>query len=232
MKESKEFLNLPVITTKEGNEIAMTTGFLLNADQRKAVAIAVKDDEYYKELKLIPVSQIIGVGKDALIISSPDIIISYTNIASAESLLKENISIIGTTVITSTGEIKGKVIEYSLDDDYNIVNLTVKNGDEIYDVPINNVDVLAKKHTVINLSSDIKSNETHDNKIESIASEKPSKFFREAWLKENIDSFIDGKLSQPLMNYEKGTLITEELLKDASQHASEESLNNFQLYVE
>lgn len=47
MKESKEFLNLPVITTKEGNIIATTMKFLLNADEKKAVAVTVKSNKYY-----------------------------------------------------------------------------------------------------------------------------------------------------------------------------------------
>lgn len=140
-------------------------------------------------------------------------------------MLQEDISVIGTTVITSTGEIKGEVIEYSLDDDYNIVNLTVKDGDEIYNVPIAKVTVLAKKYTVINALSDnvqvkdISENHLEDTSIKDISVESNKEILEQEWLRKcetllktgvrfNKGFIINGK------QYNAGTVITKELLKE------------------
>lgn len=223
IKESKEFLNLPVITTEEGNEIATTVNFLINANEKKVVAITVKDSEYYKALKLIPVKQIIGVGKDALIINKPNNIIPYTNIASAENLLQDGISIIGTTVINNNGEVKGTVSEYCLDEQYNIVKLIIHNNDEVYDIPIDKVNVLAKEHTVIN-----------DNLLNDVKEEKviPKDWFSEYKLILEGEPKLTNTLRIKDKTYSSGTKLNEQILKEICDTGDEKILNDLYNYIE
>lgn len=106
IRKSKDFLNLPIISCSEGITVGTTVKFLINATEKKVSSIIVSDDEYYKGVKLLPVNLILGVGNDALVINKSSNIVPYTNIATAEDLLKEQIDIISSVVINNHGKKK------------------------------------------------------------------------------------------------------------------------------
>ena len=131
IRKSKDFLNLPIISCSEGITVGTTVKFLINATEKKVSSIIVSDDEYYKGVKLLPVNLILGVGNDALVINKSSNIVPYTNIATAEDLLKEQIDIISSVVIN------------------NIVNVIINKNSNLVSIPIGKVKVFGKKLTII-----------------------------------------------------------------------------------
>lgn len=109
----------------------------------------MSDDEYYKGVKLLPVNLILGVGNDALVINKSSNIVPYTNIATAEDLLKEQIDIISSVVINNHGKKEGIVDEFEIDDEYNIVNVIINKNSNLVSIPIGKVKVFGKKLTII-----------------------------------------------------------------------------------
>ena len=149
IRKSKDFLNLPIISCHEGITIGTTVKFLINATEKKVSSIIVSDDEYYKGVKLLPVNLILGVGNDALVINKSSNIVPYTNIATAEDLLKEQIDIISSVVINNHGKKEGIVEEFEIDDEYNIVNVIINKNSNLVSIPIDKVKVFGKKLTII-----------------------------------------------------------------------------------
>ena len=170
IRKSKDFLNLPIISCHEGITVGTTVKFLINATEKKVSSIIVSDDEYYKGVKLLPVNLILGVGNDALVINKSSNIVPYTNIATAEDLLKEQIDIISSVVINNHGKKEGIVEEFEIDDEYNIVNVIInKNSNNISD---DNIDKEKELHSDVNVVSPLDNlptnpiNDTNDiNKI-------------------------------------------------------------------
>lgn len=165
IRKSKQFLNLPIITCNEGITVGKTVKFLINATDKKVSSIIVNDDEYYKGVKLLPVNLILGVGNDALVIDKSNNIVPYTNIATAEDLLKEKIEIISSTVINNHGIKEGIVDEFEIDDDYNIVNIIINKNTDLLPIPINKVKVFGKNLTII---EDLNANDVIHNNTEAI----------------------------------------------------------------
>lgn len=149
IRKSKDFLNLPIISCHEGITVGTTVKFLINATEKKVSSIIVSDDEYYKGVKLLPVNLILGVGNDALVINKSSNIVPYTNIATAEDLLKEQIDIISSVVINNHGIKEGIVEEFEIDDEYNIVNVIINKNSNLVSIPIGKVKVFGKKLTII-----------------------------------------------------------------------------------
>lgn len=149
IRKSKDFLNLPIISCSEGITVGTTVKFLINATEKKVSSIIVSDDEYYKGVKLLPVNLILGVGNDALVINKSSNIVPYTNIATAEDLLKEQIDIISSVVINNHGIKEGIVEEFEIDDEYNIVNVIINKNSNLVSIPIDKVKVFGKKLTII-----------------------------------------------------------------------------------
>ena len=149
IRKSKDFLNLPIISCHEGITVGTTVKFLINATEKKVSSIIVSDDEYYKGVKLLPVNLILGVGNDALVINKSSNIVPYSNIATAEDLLKEQIDIISSVVINNHGIKEGIVEEFEIDDEYNIVNVIINKNSNLVSIPIDKVKVFGKKLTII-----------------------------------------------------------------------------------
>lgn len=149
IRKSKYFLNLPIISCHEGITVGTTVKFLINATEKKVSSIIVSDDEYYKGVKLLPVNLILGVGNDALVINKSSNIVPYSNIATAEDLLKEQIDIISSVVINNHGKKEGIVQEFEIDDEYNIVNVIINKNSNLVSIPIDKVKVFGKKLTII-----------------------------------------------------------------------------------
>ena len=149
IRKSKDFLNLPIISCSEGITVGTTVKFLINATEKKVSSIIVSDDEYYKGVKLLPVNLILGVGNDALVINKSSNIVPYTNIATAEDLLTEQIDIISSVVINNHGKKEGIVDEFEIDDEYNIVNVIINKNSNLVSIPIGKVKVFGKKLTII-----------------------------------------------------------------------------------
>ncbi|WP_303103744.1 hypothetical protein [Megamonas funiformis] len=149
IRKSKDFLNLPIISCSEGITVGTTVKFLINATEKKVSSIIVSDDEYYKGVKLLPVNLILGVGNDALVINKSSNIVPYSNIATAEDLLKEQIDIISSVVINNYGKKEGIVDEFEIDDEYNIVNVIINKNSNLVSIPIGKVKVFGKKLTII-----------------------------------------------------------------------------------
>lgn len=170
IRKSKDFLNLPIISCHEGITVGTTVKFLINATEKKVSSIIVSDDEYYKGVKLLPVNLILGVGNDALVINKSSNIVPYTNIATAEDLLKEQIDIISSVVINNHGIKEGIVEEFEIDDEYNIVNVIINKNSNLVSIPIDKVKVFGKKLTIIEDEDIIEKNGINisDDNIEDV----------------------------------------------------------------
>lgn len=172
IRKSKDFLNLPIISCSEGITVGTTVKFLINATEKKVSSIIVSDDEYYKGVKLLPVNLILGVGNDALVINKSSNIVPYTNIATAEDLLKEQIDIISSVVINNHGKKEGIVDEFEIDDEYNIVNVIINKNSNLVSIPIGKVKVFGKKLTIIEDEDIIEKNGINisDDNVDNVVS--------------------------------------------------------------
>ncbi|MBR5914532.1 MAG: PRC-barrel domain-containing protein [Selenomonadaceae bacterium] len=157
MKKSVEILGLPVISITEGRELGISKGLLIDAKNRVVAAITIEDDDWYRGVKLIPYEAVIAIGVDAMTITHSENILTLDEAGDYETLLDENIRIIGTKVFTKSGVVQGKVSEISISEDGKIELCEITdNTGAVGEIPSDKISIFGKLVTVIETEAEKK----------------------------------------------------------------------------
>ena len=150
MKKSVEILGLPIISITEGRELGMSKTLLIDAKNGKVAAITIEDEDWYRGVKLIPYESVIAIGDDAVTVTNSENILKLDDAGDYETLLDENIRVIGTKAITKTGSIQGKISELFIGDDGTIekCEITAPDGTSS-EVMADQISIFGKQVTVI-----------------------------------------------------------------------------------
>ena len=155
MKKSVDILGLPVISITEGRELGMSKTLLIDAPNRIVAAITIEDEDWYRGVKLIPYDNVIAVGDDAVTVNHSENILTLDAAGDFETLLDDNIRVIGTKAITRTGVIQGNITEIYIGDDGSIekCEITAPEG-STSEVTADQVAIFGKEVTVISPEGD------------------------------------------------------------------------------
>ena len=156
MKKSVDILGLPVISITEGRELGMSKTLLIDAPNRIVAAITIEDEDWYRGVKLIPYDNVIAVGEDAVTINNSENILTLDAAGDFETLLDDNIRVIGTKAITRTGVIQGNITEIFIGEDGSIekCEITTPEG-STSEVTADQVSIFGKEVTVISPEGDV-----------------------------------------------------------------------------
>ena len=155
MKKSVDILGLPVISITEGRELGMSKTLLIDAPNRVVAAITIEDEDCYRGVKLIPYDNVIAVGDDAVTVNHSENILTLDAAGDFETLLDDNIRVIGTKAITRTGVIQGTITEIFIGKDGSIekCEITAPEG-STSEVTADQVSIFGKEVTVISPEGD------------------------------------------------------------------------------
>ena len=155
MKKSVDILGLPVISITEGRELGMSKTLLIDAPNRVVAAITIEDEDWYRGVKLIPYDNVIAVGDDAVTVNNSENILTLDAAGDFETLLDDNIRVIGTKAITRSGVIQGTISEIFIGDDGSIekCEITAPEGSTT-EVTADQVSIFGKEVTVISPEGD------------------------------------------------------------------------------
>ena len=155
MKISVDILGLPVISITEGRELGMSKTLLIDAPNRVVAAVTIEDEDWYRGVKLIPYDNVIAVGEDAVTINNSENILTLDAAGDFETLLDDNIRVIGTKAITRTGVIQGNITEIFIGEDGSIekCEITTPEG-STSEVTADQVSIFGKEVTVISPEGD------------------------------------------------------------------------------
>ena len=155
MKKSVDILGLPVISITEGRELGMSKTLLIDAPNRVVAAITIEDEDWDRGVKLIPYDNVIAVGDDAVTVNHSENILTLDAAGDFETLLDDNIRVIGTKAITRTGVIQGTITEIFIGKDGSIekCEITTPEG-STSEVTADQVSIFGKEVTVISPEGD------------------------------------------------------------------------------
>ena len=155
MKKSVDILGLPVISITEGRELGMSKTLLIDAPNRVVAAITIEDEDWYRGVKLIPYDNVIAVGEDAVTINNSENILTLDAAGDFETLLDDNIRVIGTKAITRTGVIQGIISEIFIGEDGSIEKCEITTPEGMTsEVTADQVSIFGKEVTVISPEGD------------------------------------------------------------------------------
>ena len=155
MKKSVDILGLPVISITEGRELGMSKTLLIDAPNRVVAAVTIEDEDWYRGVKLIPYDNVIAVGDDAVTINNSENILTLDAAGDFETLLDDNIRVIGTKAITRSGVIQGVISEIFIGEDGSIEKCEVTSPEGMTsEVTADQVSIFGKEVTVISPEGD------------------------------------------------------------------------------
>lgn len=117
MKASKEIKGLRIISIAEGTQMGVIKDLILNPKTGSLDFFVIDQSTNYFGAKIIPFSDIIGLGEFAVTILNPQVIQDVSQNLAAQELMKEDVTVIGTKVLTKKGNLIGEVEEYLIDEE-------------------------------------------------------------------------------------------------------------------
>ncbi len=115
MRRSRQFLSLPVVTLEEGKEIGRIRGLVVDPACGEVAALLVQRGSIFPEQKVIPYPRVVSVGSSALTVQKASNAERLASLPQILTLIKENVQLKGSRVITEGGAALGHVVEYLVD---------------------------------------------------------------------------------------------------------------------
>jgi len=119
MKRTETILGFPVIDISSGEKLGMVKDFIYNGDNGTVDYLIVENDIGGFMTKVVSTSDILGIGEYAATVGSEDAIKDLNNTVDAVRLLKKDIKIRNTNILTKKGTIIGKTGDLYIDEDDN-----------------------------------------------------------------------------------------------------------------
>ena len=125
MKKSQQIIGLPIISISDGNEVGKVKNIVLNADNGTIDYFVVDSGIQVLSTRVIPTSNVLGIGEYAMTVLNPEAISDISKIPSAIDLLQKNITVKGTKVLTKKGSLIGETgdIFVDVEDNCSIVGI-------------------------------------------------------------------------------------------------------------
>ncbi|EGO63743.1 PRC-barrel domain-containing protein [Acetonema longum] len=150
MQKSKDILHLPVVSILEGKELGLVRDLVINPADAEVIALAIDAGMWYLGAKILSFSAIKGLGKGAVTIETSDDLLPIFQVPEAVQFLNTGVKIIGTKVLSNTGQIQGKINEFYLDEAGRIISCEIENlQGETIKVPANRFITLGKDVLII-----------------------------------------------------------------------------------
>lgn len=228
MKSLKEIINLPIISVFEGKEVGKIKNVVIEPKNGKVEYFLV-DDQSMFSVKVVPMSKIMGIGDEALMIETSDLVMDAQKDSKVVDLLGKNVSVVNSKIFTKKGKNLGSVAEVFIDDENGkILGCEIEKEGMRKFISSDSVITYGKEVTIVE-------HDIHDKLMESIeevfkgnktaieserekaledTAEMIEKKQKEYLLgRELIKSILDG---DRLIAYE-GQIVTEELIKTAEE---------------
>ncbi len=117
MKTSDAIKELAVFSIIDGKEIGKVKELLINPGEKTVAYFIVDIPNWHLGLKVIPLSLVEGIGEDAVMIESENIVKNLNEEPVGIELVERDIKLIGNKVLTNKGRVIGKVSEFYVDED-------------------------------------------------------------------------------------------------------------------
>lgn len=117
MKATKIIIGLRVISISDGTQIGVVKDIVLNPQGKSLDFIIIDQPSDYFGAKVISYADLLGIGEFAITIPNQDVIQDVAQNSEIQNLLKQDIRVIGTKVLTKKGQLIGEVKEVIINEE-------------------------------------------------------------------------------------------------------------------
>jgi len=116
VKAIKDIVGLRIISIADGKQIGHIKDVVINAKKGSVDFIVVDQPSDYLGAKVIAYTDICGLGDFALTVPDVNVIQDVAQNADVQELLRQNVRVVGTKVLTKSGQLSGEVKELVIDE--------------------------------------------------------------------------------------------------------------------
>ncbi|MFA6076260.1 MAG: PRC-barrel domain-containing protein [Negativicutes bacterium] len=223
MKKSDQIIGLPIISIADGKEVGIVKELVVDRKAGELAGLLIDGSRWYNSARLLPFSAIIGLGEHAITVEKETDVLDVEGSKNLEKTLSESIRVIGSKVLTKYGQLKGRILQFVIDETGKIVVCEAERLDGgIFSIPIQQVITFGEKVTVV-LDDITESNIKHplSEKAESRPNSNSvaeSNVVQQNSLSKNMvgkHSTSNIKTDTGIVIVESGEEITEEIVKKA-----------------
>ncbi|MBC2727639.1 PRC-barrel domain-containing protein [Desulfosporosinus sp.] len=150
MKPTREIIGLRVISISDGTQVGVVKDLVLNQQSKSLDFMIIDQPSDYFGAKVIPYADILGLGEFAITIPYPDVIQDVAQNAEVQNLLKQDIRVIGTQVLTKKGQLIGAVTEIIIDEETgHIASCLFESEGQLQEIEVEKIITLGKELLII-----------------------------------------------------------------------------------
>ncbi|MEG0257385.1 MAG: hypothetical protein RR632_03720 [Christensenella sp.] len=128
MKKATEVLGLRVMGVKEGLEDGTAQDFMIDVNTKSVEYMILKSDNGY-EFRALKLSDVMGVGTDYIMTASIENAVKMYESRDILQQIEKGFFMLGTTALSSTGDIMGKVLDFDFDETSGKIHLLYLDND-------------------------------------------------------------------------------------------------------
>jgi len=150
MKPTKEIIGLRIITISDGTQVGVVKDIVINPQEKSLDFLIIDQAADYFGAKVIAFKDILGLGEFAVTIPYPEVIQDVAQNIEAQDLLKQDIRVLGTKVLTKKGQLIGEVKEILIDEETGHIGLCLYEAEaQMHEVGVEQVITLGKELLIV-----------------------------------------------------------------------------------
>lgn len=150
MKPTKEIIGLRVISISDGTQVGVVKDLVLNQQSKSLDFVIIDQPSDYFGAKVIAFSDILGLGEFAITIPHQEVIQDVAQNTEVQHLLKQDIRVIGTQVLTKKGQLIGEVKEIIIDEETGLIaSCLFESGGQMQEIDKERIITLGKELLII-----------------------------------------------------------------------------------
>jgi sporulation protein YlmC with PRC-barrel domain len=208
MNSASTVAKLSIVSINEGEQIAVVQNLLVNRKSKKVEYLSVAHSGSDALPALLSFRDIMGIGKDYIIIKSADDIKVINDDKSLVPGAKDCLLLTGIRVLSSAGNIIGTITDYVIDEKSGEIEKLLLDDDQ--EIDGNKLLTLSAKFVLADIDGE--TGDTLDTEAEVGLDEESIAYLVGKTVNADITS-EDGEFF-----ITKGTVLTEELIEEAAKH--------------
>ena len=150
MKPSKVIIGLRIISISNGTQVGVVKDLVFNQQSKSLDFLIIDQPSDYFGAKIIPFADILGLGEFAITIPHQGVVQDVAQNTEVQQLLKQDIRVIGTNVLTKKGQLIGEVKEIIIDEETgHIASCLFESDGQMQEIEAEKIITLGKELLII-----------------------------------------------------------------------------------
>lgn len=163
MKPTKEIIGLRIISISDGTQVGVVKDLVLNPQSKSLDYVMVDQPSDYFGAKVIPFADILGLGEFAITIPHLEVIQDVAQNLEIQHLLKQDIRVLGTKVLTKKGQLIGEVKEVIIDEETGrIASCLFESEGQMQEIEAEKIITLGKELLIVEGEPTLSNHENYE----------------------------------------------------------------------